>query len=251
MVRLLFRLGVLHLHMTKPMMQQCRVWSQPTPAAAAARLHCRRLQSTSARSHSRVQCCGSALEADVAIIDAQNVLSRAHADHRRGCRLAGETAASSFADWLQFLQAVTSPRLMVAVFDAPAAKRGVQQRQLLSPAYLQRRQRRKGQQAQHAQASSGRPAATAADSQAAGKPGAAAGDPLRPFKQSVRQLGGVCLEAANGWEADDGIAAACTAVVQRHHAARVVIASGDSDMQQLLSPQVRQRHRQGSCHMSI
>jgi len=49
----------------------------------------------------------------------------------------------------------------------------------------------------------------------------------------------VCLEAAAGWEADDGLAAAASAVRQRQPWARVLVASGDSDMQQLLKPQVR------------
>lgn len=179
-------------------------------------------------------------QSDVLLVDAQNVLSRAHADCRRGCRLAGETAGSSFATWLHFLVAVAQPQLLVAVFDSPAAKQGPQQqqRQVLAPEYLRRRQRRKQVQAvQGGGGSSSAAVGTAPDRSPAARQ--AAGDPLRPYKRKVAELGGLSLEAAGGWEADDGLAAASAAVRERHPAARVLLASGDGDMQQLLDPQVR------------
>lgn len=174
---------------------------------------------------------------DVLLVDAQNMLSRAHADHRRGCRLVGETAASSFAAWLLFLVTAAQPQLLVAVFDSPAAKRGKQQqqRQALAPEYLRRRQRRKQSQAEPGSRSSAAARTALGSSPAAQQ---AAGDPLRPYKRKVAELGGLSLEAAGGWEADDGLAAASAAVRGRHPAARILLASGDGDMQQLLDSQV-------------
>jgi 5'-3' exonuclease len=124
---------------------------------------------------------------------------------------------------------VAKPQLLVSVFDTPQAARQQQQqqRQQLAPEYLARRKRRRS--------ASARTASTAGSSSA---PRAAAGDPLRPFKQQVMQQGGVCLEAAGGWEADDGMAAACRVVAQRHPTASILLASGDADMQQLLTAQV-------------
>ena len=132
-------------------------------------------------------------------------------------RLPGDGLAAGFADWLQFLAALAGrPQLVVAVFDAPRSKRAPQQqREQLAGEYLQRRKRRR-------------------DEPAAQRP--AGGDPLRPFKQRVQALGGLCLEAAPGWEADDGLAAAATVVQQRWPSARLLVASGDGDMQQLLAP---------------
>ena len=202
----------------------CLALAQSAPTACPPR---RPTPSSRARARGSWRRCSSPRGADVLLVDAQNVLSRAHADHRRGCRLRGESVAGSFADWLQFLSALAQPQLMVAVFDASRARRPVQQqREQLAPEYLQRRRRR--QQAPQ-------PASPASKSAAASGGG---GDPLRPFKQQVTQLGGVSLEAAGGWEADDGLAAACVAVQRRHPTARLLLASGDGDMQQLLAPQV-------------
>ena len=181
--------------------------------------------------HCRAAAQGGA--SDVLLIDAQNVLSRAGAA-AGGRRRPGESVAGSFADWLRFLAAAAQPQLMVAVFDTPAAKRAPQQqREQLAAGYLQRRKRRR-QSPADGQGSAG-PAAFG--STAAPRP--AGGDPLRPFKREVEQLGGICLEAAAGWEADDGLAAAAAAVGQQHPPACVLVASGDADMQQLLAPQVR------------
>ena len=169
---------------------------------------------------------------DALLIDAQNVLSRAGAA-AAGRRRPGEGVAGSFADWLRFLAAAAQPQLMVAVFDAPAAKRAPQQqREQLAAGYLQRRKRRRQPAAE------GQGGSSPASSSSTAAPRPAAGDPLRPFKHQVEQLGGVCLEAAPGWEADDGLAAAAAAVRQRLPTAREVVASGDGDMQQLLAPQV-------------
>lgn len=168
------------------------------------------------------------------------MLSRARADTRRGCRLPGDSVAASFADWLRFLAAVAEPQLLVAVFDTPKSRRlqQPQQREQLAPEYLQHRKRRKLQQAGEVAAAS-TSNGTAGSSTGANRPSLPGGDPLRPFKQQVEQLGGVYLEAAGGWEADDGMAAVCRAVHQRHPAASVVVASGDTDMLQLLAPQVQ------------
>ncbi len=179
--------------------------------------------------HCRAAAQGGA--SDVLLIDAQNVLSRAGA--AAGRRRPGESVSGSFADWLRFLAAAAQPQLMVAVFDTPAAKRAPQQqREQLAAGYLQRRKRRRQSPAE-GQGSAG-PAASS--STAAPRP--AGGDPLRPFKREVEQLGGVCLEAAAGWEADDGLAAAVATVGQQHPIAHMLVASGDGDMQQLLAPQV-------------
>lgn len=160
----------------------------------------------------------SASRADALLIDAQNILSRS-LPPSGAARLPGDGMVAGFADWLQFLSALAGePQLVVAVFDAPRSKRTKQQqREQLAAEYLQRRKLRREQEAP-------RPA-----------PG---GDPLRPFKQQVQQLGGVCMEAAAGWEADDGLAAASAAVQAHTPSARILVASGDGDMQQLLAPRV-------------
>lgn len=203
-----------------PYMCPPRVQSPPPSSSLPRPLPC-----SARRRHTR---CAAAY--DALLIDAQNVLSRAGAEARRATaatRRPGEGVAGSFADWLRFLAAAAGePQLMVAVFDAPASKRAPQQqRERLAPEYLQRRKRRQGGGEAPA-----RPAPAA--------PSSSGGDPLRPFKQQVQQLGGVRLEAAAGWEADDGLAAACEAVRQAQPAASVLVASGDGDMQQLLGPQV-------------
>jgi hypothetical protein len=178
----------------------------------------------------------------VLLVDATNVLARAHNDLRSGHRLPGESAAGSFADWLRFLRAVSQPQLMVAVFDVPQSKRTKQQqqREQLAPEYLQRRKRRL-QQAAPTPAAAARAGSGGHNGAGPLQPG---GDPLRPFKRQVEQQGGVCLDAAAGWEADDGLAAACLAVQQHCPAASVLVASGDGDMQQLLTPQVSAEQRQ-------
>lgn len=196
--------------------------ASPPPARAV----CRRRPCCTRRPHTRCPASSSAA-CDALLVDAQNVLSRAGSGGGGGGRrLSGEGVAGSFAAWLQFLAAVARPQLIVAVFDAPSSKRQAQQqqRQQLAPEYLQRRKRRR-------QTGSNR-------QDGSGSSSGSGGDPLRPFKQQVQQLGGVCLEAAAGWEADDGLAAACAALRQRHPAARLLVASGDKDMQQLLDPQV-------------
>ncbi|KAL4451844.1 hypothetical protein ABPG75_007506 [Micractinium tetrahymenae] len=229
-------------------MPLCRQASLPFPVTAARPCHHERRLRPFVQGQRRPTRCHS-YQSDVLLVDAQNVLSRAHADHRRSCRLAGETTVGSFAAWLHFL-AAAQPQLLVAVFDAPSVKRGPQQqRQALAPEYLSRRQKRK--QAQHGQGGSGSSATlTAGTAQASSPAGrrAAGGDPLRPYKRQVAELGGLSLEAAGGWEADDGLAAACAAVQARHPTARVLVASGDGDMQQLLAPQVAwlQLHNQHS-----
>lgn len=200
-----------------------------------------------ARRRPRYRTCTSATVAgasDVLLVDAQNVLSRARAEAKRGGRLPGESsaAAAAFADWLAFLTALAQPQLLVAVFDAPRASAQQQpQRAALAPEYLRRRrmrqeERRRGDGGGSSGGSGS--AAAAAGPTAARQAAAPAGDPLRPFKRQVEALGGVFLQAAAGWEADDGLAAAAAAACQRHPAARVMIASGDTDMQQLLSSQV-------------
>jgi 5'-3' exonuclease len=164
----------------------------------------------------------------VLLIDAANVLARANADRRRGHRLAGDSLAAAFEHWLRFLSALTEPQLLVAVFDAPRYSKQSQppQRALLNSAYLQRRNGRRERQ-------SSAITGTAADTSPP------AGDPLRPHKARVEQLGGLWLEAAGGWEGDDGLAAACAAGQQHSPAASLVVASGDTDVQQLLTEQVR------------
>lgn len=199
------------------------------PSGPACALPARCLARRAARLHCLAA--SSDCRSDVLLIDAQNVLSRAGAA-AAGRRRPGEGVAGSFADWLRFLAAAAQPQLMVAVFDAPTVKRSPQQqREQLAEGYLQRRKRRRQQ-------SAGGGASPAATSSTAAAARPAAGDPLRPFKREVEQLGGICLEAAAGWEADDGLAAAAAAISQRHPAARTVVASGDGDMQQLLATQV-------------
>lgn len=230
-------LCVAHLH-NSPMSLAAR---SPPLAPPPASLHSPSRLCCPSRSHALATRCRAT--ADVLLVDAQNVLSRAGAGNG-GHRLPGEGVAGSFADWLSFLAAVAEPQLVVAVFDAPRSQRGAQEREQLAPQYLQRRKRRQGQAAASAGTQAGEAAASAVAT--AQRPG---GDPLRPFKQRVQQLGGVCLQAAPGWEADDGIAAACAAVQERRPLARLLVASGDQDMQQLLAQQVwgaggmRKNHR--------
>ena len=164
---------------------------------------------------------------DVLLVDGTNVLSRARSVYGRGCRLSGcgDSLAASFGDWLRFLATLVQPQLVLAVFDPPRqgdAQQQKQERSQLAPEYLQRRRRRQ----QHRSAGGDAPTP------------AGGGAPLVPLRRRVQQLGGVSLVAASGWEADDGLAAACRAVLQRHPSARVAVASGDGDVQQLLAPQV-------------
>lgn len=60
------------------------------------------------------------LAADVLVLDATNVLSRAAADAKRWVDVPGVSVRSCFEDWLAFLAAAAgAPPAVIAVFDNP------------------------------------------------------------------------------------------------------------------------------------
>lgn len=105
------------------------------------------------------------------------------------------------------------------------ARRQPQQRELLAPEYLRRRKGRQDLAASSAETGKSR--------------GGGAPSGLHAFCKRIEEQGGLSLVAAHGWEADDYIAAACRVLEASCDGdATIIVASGDNDMQSLLSPRI-------------
>lgn len=63
------------------------------------------------------------LHADVLVLDATNILSRASSDARRLSHVPiGYSLKACFRDWVTYLVAAASPQVLIAIFDNPVSK---------------------------------------------------------------------------------------------------------------------------------
>lgn len=164
------------------------------------------------------------------LVDATNILSRAASDAKRWKHASHSTTSSSFHDWIDFLLITVQPDGLIAVFDNPDVSS--RRRQSIDPQYQRRRIRQQPQ---------------SINNQA---------HKLTPFIKTVeeydkaakqsnttecqQEMHALALIAQQGFEADDLMYTLChhitlSSVLNNDNNANIVIASGDSDMQGLLS----------------
>jgi 5'-3' exonuclease len=159
---------------------------------------------------------------DVLLIDATNLACIAARHARPGLHL-----GSCVSAWLDFLAALLRPSHCICAFDNKGPDRqGVRSAAL--PTYLAARHRRAG----------GRRGGGGGGGGAAAPGGRARSSSFEQLREVIEARGALALLTDAGFEADDALGCLARALAALRPGLRAAVASGDSDMRQLLALRV-------------